>query len=320
MNQKVIFPFLLVLMMTIPACHQNKIDVINPVNNLPATDTSFYKTNILSRKDEYKTGENAVFDIEFSATKNISTKIIATFPDSDTEIQIDKISDTQYKYITLPLAIPGEKTLSVAFYDADKLNELQKKKEDLQATIDTLNKKQYVFKDKTVQDQINSYNLELEKTSNEINSQKPLAQTQKTITVKEDIIIPPDPLTLITGETGSINTTSGISADFLYTGTNPVQTGVSSSTIDTDRVAIIRGKVLDKDSKAVPGVGITILNHSEYGKTLSRADGMFDMVVNGGGNLMVIYAKNGYLPVHRGINTPWQDFVYVPDVVMTTLD
>jgi hypothetical protein len=60
----------------------------------------------------------------------------------------------------------------------------------------------------------------------------------------------------------------------------------------------MRGKVLDKISAPLPGVTITVLNHPEFGQTLSRTDGMFDLAVNGGGALTLTFAKAGFLAVH----------------------
>jgi hypothetical protein len=62
---------------------------------------------------------------------------------------------------------------------------------------------------------------------------------------------------------------------------------------------VIRGKVLDKNNAPLSGVKITILNHSEFGQTLSRVDGMFDLAVNGGGLLTVDYQKPGFLPAQQ---------------------
>lgn len=107
---------------------------------------------------------------------------------------------------------------------------------------------------------------------------------------------------------------------FLYSGDNPVQVGVAPSTIEARRVAVIRGNVFDRDNQPLPGVTITALNHPEFGQTGSRLDGQFDLAVNGGGYLTVQYSKAGYLPVQRTVNTPWQDFVAAPDVVMIPLD
>ena len=45
-----------------------------------------------------------------------------------------------------------------------------------------------------------------------------------------------------------------------------------------------------------------VLNHPEFGQTLSRADGIFDLAVNGGGLLTVDYQKAGYLKVQRQVS------------------
>ncbi len=68
-----------------------------------------------------------------------------------------------------------------------------------------------------------------------------------------------------------------------------------------------------------PGVTISILDHPEFGQTLSRADGMFDLVVNGGAPLTVNYAKAGLLPAQRQLAATWQRFVFAPDVVLLPL-
>ena len=68
------------------------------------------------------------------------------------------------------------------------------------------------------------------------------------------------------------------------------------------------------------GVTITILGHAEFGQTLTRADGLFDLAVNGGGLLTVHYAKDGYLPVQRQVQAPWRDYAWLPEVVMLPYD
>lgn len=118
----------------------------------------------------------------------------------------------------------------------------------------------------------------------------------------------------------TVATTLISATGFLYTGPNPIQTGVVPGTINPIRVAVLRGRILDRDDQPQPGVKITILNHPEFGQTLSRADGMFDMVVNGGGLLVLEYAKAGYLLVQRQLDTPWQDYMWAPDVVLIPHD
>jgi hypothetical protein len=107
---------------------------------------------------------------------------------------------------------------------------------------------------------------------------------------------------------------------FLYSGTNPPQTGVAPGTILSHRAAVIRGTVMNRDGRPVPGVIITILNHPEFGQTLSRSGGSFDMAVNGGGLLVVDYDLKGHLPVQRHVHAPWLDYVNLEPVVLTPVD
>ncbi|MFC3887591.1 putative Ig domain-containing protein, partial [Salinispirillum marinum] len=107
---------------------------------------------------------------------------------------------------------------------------------------------------------------------------------------------------------------------FLYTGNNPIQTGVSPNTIEERRAAVVRGQVLDRSNNPLSGVTITIKGRTEYGQTLSRQDGWFDMAVNGGGMLIVNYEKTGFLPVQRQVHPQWNAFAFAEDVVMIPLD
>jgi RHS repeat-associated protein len=132
--------------------------------------------------------------------------------------------------------------------------------------------------------------------------------------------VPPDPATVAPPLDTSIVTGMQDATSFLYTGENPIQSGVDAKTIVAKRAAVIRGKVLDANGDPLPGVKLTILNHSEYGHTYSRADGMFDMAVNGGGYLTVKYAKDGYLGVQRQVNVPWQDYVWADEARLITYD
>jgi RHS repeat-associated protein len=107
---------------------------------------------------------------------------------------------------------------------------------------------------------------------------------------------------------------------FLYTGPDPIQTGVDPDTIEQTRAAVIRGRVLTTDGDPLPGVTVAVLDHPELGTTLSRADGMFDLAVNGGGPLTLTYSKAHRLPAQRTVQVPWRDYVVAPDVVLVTLD
>jgi len=132
--------------------------------------------------------------------------------------------------------------------------------------------------------------------------------------------LPPNPSTVAPPVDQSVVTTTSTATAFLYTGANPIQTGVAPGTIEFRRAAVLRGKVLDKHDAPLSGVTISILNHPEFGQTLSRTDGMFDLAVNGGGLLTINYQKTGLLPAQRQVDVPWQDYVMVLDVMLIPVD
>ncbi|MBZ4417792.1 PA14 domain-containing protein [Myxococcus sp. RHSTA-1-4] len=107
---------------------------------------------------------------------------------------------------------------------------------------------------------------------------------------------------------------------FLYEGSNPPQTGVAPGTMEARRVAVAHGRVLDRAGAPLAGVKVTALSHPEWGQTLTRADGAYEFAVNGGGLVVLQFEKAGLLPVQRGVQTPWRDWVAVEDVALTALD
>jgi RHS repeat-associated protein len=132
--------------------------------------------------------------------------------------------------------------------------------------------------------------------------------------------VPPDPAAVAPALDLSVTTDLATATAFLYSGSSAIQTGVAPSTIEPLQVAVLRGRVTDRSGAPLAGVIITVLDHPEFGQTLSRGDGMFDLAVNGGGVLTVNYAKQGYLPAQRQLNAPWQDYAFLPDVVLSPLD
>jgi hypothetical protein len=119
----------------------------------------------------------------------------------------------------------------------------------------------------------------------------------------------------------SVATGVGSSTEFLYTGAAPVQTGVATGTIDFLRAGVIRGSVIDRDTGLpLEDVLIDIRNHLEYGATLSRESGHFDLAVNGGGYLDVHFEKEGYLAVDRRIHVRWQDYAVLDPVALVPFD
>jgi hypothetical protein len=84
--------------------------------------------------------------------------------------------------------------------------------------------------------------------------------------------------------------------EFLYAGPDAVQTGVDPGTIAARRVAVIRGRVVNRAGEPLPDVKVTVLDHPELGQTLTRAGGHFDLAVNGGGRLTLDFEREGLIP------------------------
>jgi RHS repeat-associated protein len=132
--------------------------------------------------------------------------------------------------------------------------------------------------------------------------------------------LPPDPSTVAPPLDPGVATTLADAAAFLYSGDNPIQRGVSAGTIQPLRVAVLRGMARTRDGLPLPGVSLTVLDHPEFGSTLTRMDGLFDLAANGGEPLTLRYEKAGFIPIQRRVNVPWRDFAWAPPVTMVPYD
>ncbi|QOV33309.1 SMP-30/gluconolactonase/LRE family protein [Streptomyces ferrugineus] len=132
--------------------------------------------------------------------------------------------------------------------------------------------------------------------------------------------LPPDPAHVAPPLPTTTITPLAEATAFLYTGPNPIQTGTGPDTFQPHRVAVLRGRVTTPTGNALPGATVTIHDHPEYGQTRTRADGHFDLAVNGGTQLTLNYTKDGHHRAQRPVTVPWQDYLAVPDVVLTRAD
>lgn len=131
---------------------------------------------------------------------------------------------------------------------------------------------------------------------------------------------PPDPLAIAPAIDETLVTSIFDATEFLHSGNPPVQTGVMQDAIDPKRASVIRGKVTTRAGEPLPGVTVSIGERPEFGQTVSRADGVYDLVVNGGALLTLEYSKSGLLPARRQVQVPWKDYLHLPELAMITLD
>ena len=132
--------------------------------------------------------------------------------------------------------------------------------------------------------------------------------------------LPPDPVTVAPTLDTTVTTLVMDATEFLYTGADPIQKGVVPGTINKLHLTVLRGRVLDKNLEPLSGAKVTILGNPEFGYTYSRENGMYDIVVNGGTEVRVNFAKIGYLPAQRQVTASWATYASVDDAVLLQLD
>lgn len=140
------------------------------------------------------------------------------------------------------------------------------------------------------------------------------------VSLGSETSLPPDPNTVAPPLDQTVPTGMFDSVRFLYAGDSPIQVGMAPDTIDSGRVAVLKGTVFSRDGNPMPGVTVSVLNHPEYGCTVSRADGMYDLVVNGGGMVKLTYAKAGFMTAQRQVEADWLAWAWLPDVALVPLD
>jgi RHS repeat-associated protein len=132
--------------------------------------------------------------------------------------------------------------------------------------------------------------------------------------------LPPDPATIAPAIDPTVPTSFASSIRFLYSGPNPVQSEVAAGAIAEERAAVLRGRVVTRDGEPLSGVRVSVHDAATLGHTLSRADGRYDLVANGGGLVVLEFAKEGYLPAQRQRSTAWNRFAPVADMALVPLD
>ncbi len=132
--------------------------------------------------------------------------------------------------------------------------------------------------------------------------------------------LPPDPRTVASRVEPTVSTSVAEATAFLYRGSDPIQTGAAAGAVEPRRAAVIRGRVVDRAGTPLSGVAITVRGHPELGQSLTRADGRYDLAVNGGGTLVLHYARSGYLGAWRRLSLNWESYLEAPTVALVEPD
>uniref|UniRef100_A0A8C2JFE0 Teneurin-2 n=1 Tax=Cyprinus carpio TaxID=7962 RepID=A0A8C2JFE0_CYPCA len=101
----------------------------------------------------------------------------------------------------------------------------------------------------------------------------------------------------------------GKDSTHIIPGINPFNASLAS---------LIRGQVLTSDGTPLVGVNVTFVKYPHYGHTMTRQDGTFDLVANGGGSLTLRFERAPFLSQERTVWLPWNRFYAMDTVVLQT--
>ncbi len=139
--------------------------------------------------------------------------------------------------------------------------------------------------------------------------------------------VPVDPAIVAPVLDPSVPASLCAASSFLWSGAQPVQFAVQADAIDCSRVAVLRGQVIDGSGAPLADVRVSVDGHPELGLTLTRADGVYDLAVMGGGPVTLLFGKPSYLPARRSQVFGWGEWGSVatvalvhPDTQVTLLD
>ncbi|XP_062905509.1 teneurin-3 isoform X5 [Mobula hypostoma] len=90
-------------------------------------------------------------------------------------------------------------------------------------------------------------------------------------------------------------------------GDNPFNSSLSS---------VIRGQVLTADGTPLIGVNVSFLHYPQYGYTITRQDGMFDLMANGGASLTLCFERVPFITRHHTVWIPWNVFYVMDTMIM----
>ncbi|XP_059502567.1 teneurin-4 isoform X6 [Stegostoma tigrinum] len=79
---------------------------------------------------------------------------------------------------------------------------------------------------------------------------------------------------------------------------------------------VIRGQVVTADGTPLVGVNISFVNNARYGYTISRQDGSFDLLTNGGVSVTIHFERSPFITQEHTLWLPWDRFFVMDTVIM----
>ncbi|XP_070595571.1 teneurin-2 isoform X1 [Erythrolamprus reginae] len=83
-------------------------------------------------------------------------------------------------------------------------------------------------------------------------------------------------------------------------------------------VSLIRGQVVTTDGTPLVGVNVSFVKYPKYGYTITRQDGTFDLIANGGASLTLHFERAPFMGQERTVWLPWNSFYAMDTLTMKT--
>uniref|UniRef100_F6U762 Teneurin-4 n=1 Tax=Monodelphis domestica TaxID=13616 RepID=F6U762_MONDO len=85
---------------------------------------------------------------------------------------------------------------------------------------------------------------------------------------------------------------------------------------DGGHACVIRGQVMTSDGTPLVGVNISFVNNPLFGYTISRQDGSFDLVTNGGISIILRFERAPFITQEHTLWLPWDRFFVMETIIM----
>ncbi|KAM5223725.1 teneurin-4 isoform 13-T14 [Hipposideros larvatus] len=85
---------------------------------------------------------------------------------------------------------------------------------------------------------------------------------------------------------------------------------------DGGHACVIRGQVMTSDGTPLVGVNISFVSNPLFGYTISRQDGSFDLVTNGGISIILRFERAPFITQEHTLWLPWDRFFVMETIIM----
>uniref|UniRef100_A0A3Q3EVQ4 Teneurin transmembrane protein 4 n=1 Tax=Kryptolebias marmoratus TaxID=37003 RepID=A0A3Q3EVQ4_KRYMA len=129
----------------------------------------------------------------------------------------------------------------------------------------------------------------------------------------------PDPLDIIQ-ETQMSSAQSNLQTFYdrvrFLVGKDSTHTIPGANPFDGNHACVIRGQVVTSDGTPLVGVNVSFINNPSFGHTITRQDGSFDLVTNGGTAIALHFERAPFITQEHTLWLPWGRFFVMDTIVM----